>query len=575
MKQYITEFFTHSGCALHHQGDVLSIELTPELTQHFGRSTLQLVFDPAHVTKQTELVTYGSYITTRMYDWLKHNGKRIAIVLPKKEPAEGSLRRVIDGRQKAKIREQEGDIHPYLCAVRKCHSREVRRTETFLTFRITYYSNEKFEELITIRIDDDGNLRKNPVFPYSLAALHDARTQKLPYTKKEARIVYERCLVEVQTYAEDQAQKHQHSLAEHYHQDILRLEGYYQQMIEEIPDLAIDRESQTTQFQQEFERKAAEELKRCQVHVQIEPVNFCTVTTPFRRYRYLFAPFANNGKTPEVSVETYQNLFSDQWLHPICPSCGCEMTEIGICAVGAHAVCRECLQTCHICGKSVCRECGIDECPECHEPVCQDCSNLCHVCGKRFCTAHLLGCRDCRKHVCPQCSEQCEECGKIVGNIHIMECDISHKRVCFDCLVTCPCCDQHVAQSHSGTCAFCGQQICDECTFICDVCGETFCIHHSVECEISGKMICLQHSATCQSCSKRISVRLVRKCDVCRKPLCPECAVQCHDCEVYFCGTHAHDMATCPECGQTYCSLCYSGQGICEYCQEQQAREWL
>jgi len=563
MKQYLIEFFTHSGCTLQHHDEMLSVELTPELAQHFGKSTLQLVFDPAHLKEQTELVTYGSYIIHRIYDLLRHTGERIAFTLPNTQKA-GS------GRQKADMRKQ-GDIRPYLCAVTTRRSRDVRRTETFLTFRVTYYSNEKFEELVTIGIDVDGNLKNYLTFPYSLASLHNVSPHKLPYTKRETKAIYNRCLAEARTYAEQQAQERQQALAEHYHQDIIRLEGYYQQMIEEISDLAEDRESQIVQFQQEFERKAAEELKRCQIHVQIEPINFCSVTIPFRRYQYLLTPFQNRGIPPDVSLDTYQNLFSGQWLYPTCSSCGREMTDVGICSAGNHAACRDCLFTCHVCGTSVCRECGIEKCAECHEWVCQECSERCHLCGKRFCTEHLVGCRECRQHVCPQCSDQCEECGTTVGSIHLMQCDVSHKRVCPHCLITCPCCGQHVAQSQTAACAFCGQQVCADCTFSCDVCGGTFCIHHIIECEISGKTICLRHSATCESCSKRVSAAYLHTCEVCRKTICSDCAAQCHGCGIFFCETHADEMEICPGCGNAYCALCYSGQGLCRDCRAEAA----
>ena len=531
------------------------MDLSPELMQHFGKSCLRLVFKPEQMNGGTELLTYGSYISNRMYDLLKHSGGKIAMTLPK--------------RKKLKEGQDSFTIIPHFSSIKKRRSREIHKTETFLTFRVTYYSNEKFEELVTAGLDVEGNLVNNIKFPYSLNSLQDATFCRFPYTRKQSKTIYARCLQQVEEYAEQQALMQQEKLAGHYHQDVIRLEGYYQQMINEIPELTSNRQIQVYQFQQEYERKVAEEFKKCHVQIVIEPVNFCTVAIPFRRYQYILEPDHGTNRKQEVMVETYFNLFSGVWLYPKCTSCGRKMKEIGICDVNAHPVCRDCLAECHVCGSHVCRDCGLEQCADCHEGVCHQCSEQCHLCGKRYCTEHLLECRECRKHVCRQCTEQCAECHKLVGNIHIIECDISHKRICFDCLVTCPCCDQHVAQSHAHTCAFCGQQMCSECTFRCDVCGENFCVHHVTECEISGKMICPEHIGVCESCSKRVSMTHMNTCDACRKKICTHCSTCCHECGVFFCEKHAREMTKCPGCGEIYCSLCYSGQGVCTACQNQ------
>ena len=84
MKDYVVDFFTYFGCTLEQHGQVLTVTLTPELTQHFGKPELHLVFRPEHASKDAELVTYGSYITSRMYDIVKQFGKRVAVSLPKK-----------------------------------------------------------------------------------------------------------------------------------------------------------------------------------------------------------------------------------------------------------------------------------------------------------------------------------------------------------------------------------------------------------------------------------------------------------------------------------------------------------
>ena len=558
MKDYITNFFTYFGCMLQQDEHVLHIDLTPELAEHFGKPTLQLVFRPEYVNTRTELVAHGSYITGRIYDVIKSSGEKVAMTLPVTQCLPNST----DGQPPF-------EVIPWHCTSRKQHSREVRRTEVFLTFRIAYYSNEKFEELVTVGIDVEGNLRENAGFPYTLESLQEAEFSRFPYTRQQTKVMYDRCLAHVKRGAEQQANNYQEKLAAHYHQDILRLAGYYQQMIEEIPELTINREEQVRQFQTEYEHKASEELKKCQVQVSIEPVSFCAVTIPFRRFRYKL--LSSNGlkrTRKETTIDVHYNLFSGEVLYPRCESCGQPMKTAGICEVKSHPVCQDCLVQCHECGTYVCRDCGIEQCAECGEWVCHQCSEPCHVCEKRVCTKHIIGCVECQKDFCPHCATYCEECGKLLGTIHVAECEISHKKICFDCLVTCSCCGKQVSSSHASTCSFCGQQMCDECTFRCEVCGGVFCVHHVMECELSGKMVCAHHSGTCELCSKQVSTEFLKKCDVCGMTVCTECALQCHECHVYFCKEHEEEVTTCPECGKTYCHLCYSGQGVCTECQK-------
>lgn len=588
MKKYIVEFFSYAGCTLHQGGNVLSVELTSELAQYFGKSILRLVFQPEHLEEQTELVTHGSYITNRIYDLLKYSGEKASVVLPKTQTTTGSGPNVEDDFLLSGVN----------CKIIKRRSREIRKTETCIIFRVTYYSDEKIEELVTARIDFEGSLQITPEFPYTPDMLKDAISSRFPFTQKLAKEVYDTCLKQVSLYAEQQALAHQGKLAKHFHENAMRLEAYYQQMIEEIPAIQENREVYVRQLQDEYAIKTSDELKKCQIQVSITPISFCTITVPFRRFRYIFQSDEVKGEgrkvkdrvkgerqrvkkkkarsfdlssltfhqSHEVTVDVYYNLFSGELLYPRCESCGHEMKRIGICEIKAHPVCHNCLVECHECGRQVCRDCGVDVCFECGEWVCQQCSKPCHICGERYCARHLLGCQICREHFCTQCSEFCEICGKPVGKIHLTACEISYKLACPACIAVCSCCHKHVSQPLISFCAFCGQQTCAECTFRCEVCGAKFCVHHVLECEITKKMVCPRHSGTCKSCSRSVSIEHLRKCDVCGKTICTLCSTQCHDCGNFFCEEHAGEMFPCPECGKLYCALCYSGQGLCKSC---------
>jgi len=553
MKAFLIDYFRYANCAVEVDGNALAVALTPEFAKHFGKERLRLVFDAAHLTADAELVTPGCYLLNRLYEALKDLGGKAAMTLPSRHAA---------------LPESALDIRVPPSLTCRIQEKAARGTEALLTFRVTFHSNEKREELVTIGVDMRGNLRQHAAFPYPIDVLNLSESSRFPFTKAESKTIYERCLQQAREYAEDEARRSQQELARHFHRDVLRLRGFYRQLIEEIPDLAMHRESQAQQYQAEYERKAADELQKCQVRAQIEPVAFCAVTTPFQRYRFVL----KNRASVSAEFDAHYDLFSGRILYPECPSCREEMHAVGLCERGQHAVCETCLDTCHVCGTQVCKACGISECAECGKPVCRECAEICHLCGKTYCPAHLLGCRLCRKHFCRACSATCGECGHIVGKIHTIECDISHQPVCFDCLVTCPCCDKHVGRSHAKTCAFCGRQMCDECAFTCAECGQTFCVHHVRECEISGKMNCPRHSAVCASCERHVSAKYLKKCDVCRAAVCVKCATRCNGCGHYFCEQHRDEMAVCSTCGKRYCSLCDSGQDTCAECQKREKK---
>ena len=541
MKAYTTQVLTHFGCTCREHDEVVFVELTPELAEYFGTSTLHLVFQPEHVQPHTQLVTHGSYMASRLYDLLKPVGTHVAVKAPEQQAGARTLPlRGINGML----------VH------RRIH--QIHKTEVYLMFRITYYSDEKTEEIITIRQDYEGRLHLNALFPHTPANLEDATVSaRLPFTRQHAKEVYDHCLQQVEQYAQRQAAAHQEQLAAHLHENISRLEAYYRQMMNEVPALDQNRERSIRQLQDEYEIKVADELNKCRILTSIAPISLCTITVPFRRYRYQWR--ANGAAVPTGHrVEAFQNLFSGDILYPRCDVCGNPMTQIGLCEIGSHLVCGECLAVCHICGTAICHDCGIEACAECGEAVCTQCSVQCHLCGERYCPEHTLGCQLCREHVCHRCTVQCEVCGKPVGKIHLTECAICHKQACPACMAVCSCCQHEVCQSHITICAFCGQQACAECTFHCAVCGEAFCVHHITECELTGVMVCPRHVGVCHDCSRHVSTEQLQRCDVCGVRVCTECANRCAHCGAAFCEQHVGELMPCPQCGQLLCTLCYS-----------------
>ncbi|MBD3307696.1 hypothetical protein GF339_14765, partial [candidate division KSB3 bacterium] len=132
LKTYITNALTYFGCPPQQHGNILSVELTPELAQHFGTSHLRLVFDAAHRQDTTEVVTPGSYLITRLYQLLQRTGTHLSLTLPERITPSSKT-------QQAGSSSVAVEITPCHGVITRRRSRKVRRSEAFLTFRVTYY----------------------------------------------------------------------------------------------------------------------------------------------------------------------------------------------------------------------------------------------------------------------------------------------------------------------------------------------------------------------------------------------------------------------------------------------------
>ena len=352
MKAYVTEFFKYAGCVVADEGNILTVELSPELAAYFGKTTLRLVFQPEHLEPQTELVTHGSYLANRIYDLLKPTGAKVSVLLPK---------RVVEAQDFRSLKDF-GSL-PFLplqgldCTLTARPAKEIRRTESYLIFRLTYSSDEKVEELITVKSDFMGNLQVMSAFPHFFSGLQGAVGCRFPLTRKQAKAIYDRCLAPVERYAEQQAHARQGKFAPHFHENAARLEAYYRQMIDEVPVLEPGRELVIRQLQDEYELKITEELKKCQIQAAITPISFCTLTIPFRQYRYTLETDGGRKKTntappaPKITFDVYHNLFSGEVVYPPCPSCGHGLKQIGVCEMSGHPVCQDCLHECRACAE--------------------------------------------------------------------------------------------------------------------------------------------------------------------------------------------------------------------------------
>ncbi|MBF0407708.1 MAG: hypothetical protein HQM10_10160 [Candidatus Riflebacteria bacterium] len=96
-----------------------------------------------------------------------------------------------------------------------------------------------------------------------------------------------------------------------------------------------------------------------------------------------------------------------------CANCGEQVAgEALVLCSSKHAVCKNCLLKCSVCGLEMCLKCQIGKCTGCNRIVCMKCLHKCSGCKKELCSEHAAACHICGQRSCSDCSVECETCHK-------------------------------------------------------------------------------------------------------------------------------------------------------------------
>src|SRR5437870_37977 len=99
LNQFTRSFFEFFGAEVqtqdHKKQSPLSIQLTPELAEHFGKPVLTLCFQQAELASGQELVAYGSRVFDRMLAYLDRRGALTVQKLPSRFTSSQELLRAV------------------------------------------------------------------------------------------------------------------------------------------------------------------------------------------------------------------------------------------------------------------------------------------------------------------------------------------------------------------------------------------------------------------------------------------------------------------------------------------------
>jgi len=597
---------------------LLHVELSPELSEHFGVSVLRLVFHASHLAEageDVELVAPGSRIFDRMMAYLEQK----SAVAVQRAPVHHSDSQALMSA-----------VRPTNAAVTRLRLQERMRSLFAFTWRITYRADDKRQEIYTIWMDEEGRLlaqgvpvqgekegtavdsaRQNGVIDFEQlvvdaesvpAGRSEAGTPKLPALTQLVRLA-ERARTYAIYHADVRCVEYEAEILPRLYKVLNRLLTYYQQQIDEVQPARDPDGERRRALEADLQRKIAEEVENHRLHVDVELIAYRVVEIPLA-----VAEISLSNGTHERSVTIEQDRYSGILRRPLCHACGEETATLTLDHHG-HVTCERCLLICAGCNELFCTGCGVASCPVCGAQNCEQCGRLCWACGERACRKHLSACPICSDEVCHACQARCAECGVLQCKSHlradcVAEAQGEQRLICPRCAVRCPGCQQFTTQvgvcSASGqrfcrnclaTCAGCGKVVgpgyyqidsvkrrayCHEClqecpichaltheVTMCDACGRSGCRNCVGSCVVCHRSVCTEHSMHMPDCGHLICVRDLEQCLVCHELVCPRCAPVCAICGASHCRAHA---AGCVQCGQEYCSACVNHVGLCATC---------
>ncbi|RME62058.1 MAG: hypothetical protein D6790_06925, partial [Caldilineae bacterium] len=272
LRAFTQSFFETYGATVrpYSRAGGLTVELPPELAQHFGKPTLHLVFENSEVTSLTDLVAYGSRVFDQIMAYLDQQAAVTVQHLPRRHTGAGALLNAVTLRN---------------VAVTDLKLEEQQRPLYLFNWHITFRSDDKHEEIFPVMLDGDGE--RVPLIqtggeavrdaePLDLdALLADAAPEEPPEDGESPRLPPMTHLVRLAETARKFAFYHadvrcvelEKEILPRLHKVLSRLTTYYQQQIDEVYDSHDPDGEKRRSLEEDLQRKIAEEVENHRLRV--------------------------------------------------------------------------------------------------------------------------------------------------------------------------------------------------------------------------------------------------------------------------------------------------------------------
>ena len=589
LRQFTLDFFSFFGAPVRREdrrkNGVLSVELEGPLADYFDAASLRLCFGHSDDGAGCELMAHGSRMFDRMMSYLDGRSASTLLELPRRHTSSEELMRA---------------VRPLNASITNLQMREQSRRLYVFNWHLTFRSDEKYEELYTVLLNDDGErvlLAGSPGAAENAPVLEtlfadgegaDARagngndSAPLKMSPMTHLIRMAEAARKYAVYHADlQCAGHEAEILPRLYRTLNRITTYYGQQIEEVYDTH-DRDGEKRRaLELDMERKIAEEVENHRLRVGVDLFSYAVFQIPVAVAELTLS----DGKR-EAQLQVTRDRYSGAIERPRCHACGEETGAIALDRNG-HVTCDNCIEQCASCQEIVCAACGVEPCPVCGKQNCAECGAECWACGERACPDHIDACPVCGDSVCHACQAVCGHCGVRQCRSHLLTDAVvgeggAYDLICEACAVRCPGCRQFSAKL--GACETSGQRFCENCLVTCAACGGQFgpgfyktsaangqhyCMNCLQACPVCGVLTPDIH--TCEECGAEFCESCGPICDACGRHCCDGKGKRYADCDHVVCSQH---QVRCSAGGEAICAVCSDTCGICEqpYCEAHSAR---
>lgn len=463
IRDFVHRFFDFYGAEIRAEERALYIQLNPQnpsyesLRSALGQESFHLVFDLQAFLPNTELMMIGHPLLDRMDEFLKRQGSKTAVFLPK--------------RYRATKKEARHYVSPLFSAFPK--KRKIKLTQEeqwqdrlFFHFKIHYVSAiHHQEEILTEGIALDSG---SPVALQQMTLLAEGQELLRWKPPENFPLVYEQALAKITEKVRVRAVHLEKQLWEELKHSGTRLEEYYRHQIQDIPNkdfLVQDR--RVAQLQKELKNQLQLLVERYQLKVSMQLLGYAVLRVPYQQFRFQFTQGAKSF---------FYDRFHGTWDVFCCEQCQALPTrELSlVCVENGKIFCSRCVRICPKCQElsGALKPCGI-----CGALFCEHCVHPCFQCHLSLCASDQQICFFCGYKICQNCASRCMLCVSSGCREHFFE--FETQSYCEQCLFECKRCHRKAPKSHKKNCSVCGQQFCFFCFQKCPNCSNEYCTIHS------------------------------------------------------------------------------------------------
>lgn len=325
--------------------------------------------------------------------------------------------------------------------------------------------------------------------------------------------------------------------------ELRRIDNYFRARLEEVSDESGTGSAASRTVEAEHTRRRAEEIRRHEVRVNVEPLQVLERSVVVERATWRLTSKA--GRAAELHAERYLTGDGAWGIH--CPVCRVQPAELTVCRDG-HAAGTECTTVCSVCDERFCPEHGHSACAIDGAPVCSEHSDQCWSCERVHCTTHTDVCAE-GHQVCVECLADCAVCGRRTCRRHStmshQESPRGPRTLCGECVVFCEgATSEPVGRDEVEMCGTCDRFVCELHQTQCVVDERSHCSAHIRRTDRSRRFVCDRHTARCDHESREVvfATSEVHACVECGWTGCESHAAMCHADQRWHCLSHLESL---------------------------------